>query len=256
MIIKNKFRIGLLILAIFLICIASLPTVNAQEVLKSSDKPSELEQGLMYTLNSNTKNLSTEDIIKNYLNENKDKIPKIENNPTKNFSICGQNNLRSYQLKNGETITFTDGDIFYVSSIMEEVNKKETNRITASTAAGFSTTPTLTVKHDSYSMSGNIKIYSLCTKGYFEYNGKTVKAHHIDSWYSRGFCSVWKVSNWEEGGYDYTSGLRSDIYGRGDFYVEFDIGVGSLILQDDYANLYIKCDQNGKYQGLFSVIHN
>jgi hypothetical protein len=79
------------------------------------------------------------------------------------------------------------------------------------------------------------------------------KKAHYDSWYTRGFCSVWQVSNWKEGGINY--GTTSDIYGRGEFYVSFNVGVGDLILQDDYVNFYIRCDKNGKYSAHFVKRH-
>jgi hypothetical protein len=114
-------------------------------------------------------------------------------------SVSSQNDIRSYQLKDGETVTFTNGDIFYITGLTNEENKNKVSTIT-STATKYSTTPILTAHHDCYSMTGNIRIYSVYTKGYFQYNKQTVKAYYIDSWYTRGFCSVWQVSNWKEGG--------------------------------------------------------
>jgi hypothetical protein len=43
-----------------------VPAASSQENLKTSNKPSELEKGLIDTLNSNTKNLPAEYVIENY----------------------------------------------------------------------------------------------------------------------------------------------------------------------------------------------
>ncbi|KKF98206.1 hypothetical protein [Methanosarcina mazei] len=71
---NKRFGIGILILVILLVGMTLIPAVSAQEISKISKKPSELEQGLIDSLNSNKKNLSTEDVVANYVKANKDKF--------------------------------------------------------------------------------------------------------------------------------------------------------------------------------------
>ncbi len=56
----SKTRVGAIFAAILLLCIAFVPSAMAEEASKVSDKPSELQQGLIDALNSDTKKLSTE----------------------------------------------------------------------------------------------------------------------------------------------------------------------------------------------------
>lgn len=232
--IKNKIGIGPLLFAMLFLCILLVPAVSAQE------NPSVLEQGLINALNSNTQSiLSTDSVVTNYINESN--ISISINNLTTNQSILDQSTLRTYPLENGENITFTNGDIFYISGIKEDGNA--TSNIT-----GFSKTRTITAHKYLYSWTG-VHVYNIYTKGYFEYNRNTVKAHYMDSWYKKGYPAFWRVENWEEGGQDY--GTSSQIYGRG--YFQFGVYVESeLVIREFYDNLYIKCDKYGKYKAYFS----
>jgi hypothetical protein len=246
---NKRFGIGMLILVILLVGMALIPAVSAQEVSKISEKPSELEQGLIDSLNSNTKNLSTDDVIANYFEANKDKISI--NDLAKNDTVSDENNSRTYQLKDGSKITFTNGSYFYISGMEEETNnKKITQSVTATTS--YSYTPMLTAYKHFYSTTG-LRLFSIYARGYYGYNGNTVKAYYYDSWYDRGFASIWQVSNWEEGGYDYASGTLSEIYGRGNFHWGFEYqGIG-LVIQDKYITVKSTCDKNGNYKFLWSA---
>jgi hypothetical protein len=86
-------------------------TVSAQDNLTTSVKPSELEQGLIDALNSNTKNLATDDVIANYCEANKDKISASEDD-----NVSG-NNSRIYQLEDGSNITFTNRGHFLIDNL-------------------------------------------------------------------------------------------------------------------------------------------
>ncbi|AAM30570.1 MULTISPECIES: hypothetical protein [Methanosarcina] len=243
---NKRFGIGILILVILLVGMTLIPAVSAQEISKISKKPSELEQGLIDSLNSNKKNLSTEDVVANYVKANKDKISI--NDLKENDTASDKINLRTYQLRDGSNITFTNGSYFFITGVEEETN----NEITTQTAtiASVSTTPTIKGYKELYSWTG-VKVYTIYTKGYFTYNGQTVDAHYIDSWYVRNYALYWSVSNWEEGSIEYSSGTRSDIYGRGTFQWGIFIEGTGIVIREFYDNLYIKCDQNGNYRVIF-----
>lgn len=261
--IRNKIGVRNLLFAMLLIFILFVSAASAQETLGVSTNPSSLEQGLINALNSNTQNVSTDSIVKDYTSENinvKSYISKNANNYSssqtnliRDQSFSDQSKLRTYQLENGENITFTDGDLFYISGIDEEKSTSglsgisETPVLTAK--SGFSKTSVITAHKDLYSWTG-IHVYSLYTKGYFEYNGRTVKAHHVDSWYKRIYAPWWKVENWEEGGKDY--GTSAQIYGRGYFQFGLYTNGNGVTIREFYDNLYIKCDKNGKYKAYFS----
>lgn len=240
----SKTRVGALITAILLVSIAFVPAAMAQEASKVSDKPSELEQGLIDALNSNTKNLSTDDVVVNYVKANKDKISK--SNFVLNNTTSSKNQLRTYQLKDGSEITFTNDGIFSITRITEEPNTEIAKQNAA--AASLSTTSILKAEHTFYNwITNNIVLYKMYTKGYFDYNGQTVTGHLVDAWYIRYYPAFWQVSGWEEGVINYSTGTRSDVYGRGHFKYGIYINDIDIELREHYDNLYIKCNQYGSY---------
>jgi hypothetical protein len=105
--------------------------------------------------------LSTDDVIANYFEANKDKIS--ENNLAKNDTVLDENNSRTYQLKDGSKITFTNGRYFYISGMEEEANnKKITQSVTAATS--YSYTPMRTAYKHFYSTTG-LRLFSIYAKG-------------------------------------------------------------------------------------------
>jgi hypothetical protein len=247
--IKNKIGVGTLILAMLLVGMALVPAVNAQESSKISDASSELERGLIDTLNSNTKDLSKDVIIANYFEVNKAKISK--NNIAKTNTVSGKNNLRTYQLEDGSNITFTNEGFFYISGIKEEANSRTIVTQSTTATASNSYTKTITASKVFYSNTG-FRMFSTYAKGYYAYNGNTVKAYYMDSWYTRGTLSSWQITNWEEGGYNYANGALSEIYGRGNFHWGFEYAGTGIVFQDYYIVVKSKCDKYGKYQCVWS----
>ncbi|MDK2832967.1 MAG: hypothetical protein PWR29_728 [Methanolobus sp.] len=248
--IKNKIGIRALLFTALVLSIMLIPTVSAEKLSKTIDQPSELEQGLIDALNSNTENISTDEIIANYFKDNEDKISK--NSFAKNDKASDKDNLRTYQLEDGSLITFMKKGDFYISSMEEESNSEIVTQRAINAATSYSYTPILTASKSFYSPMG-VKLFTVYSKGYYRYDGNTVKAYYMDSWYTKGYLSIWQVSNWEEGGYDYASAAVSEIYGRGNFHYGFEYqGVG-LVIQDKYVTVKSICDKNGNYQFLWSA---
>lgn len=244
----KKSNIGMLLLATLFIFMVLVSSVGAQENILANSKPSELQQGLIDALNSKAKDLSTDQVISNYCKANKDQISKkvLSNSD----AVSSTSNSMIYELKDGSKIAFTDGSHFSIISVKEEANNKALTQ-NAAVAASTSRTGTITASKTLYSWFG-YKAYTLYTQGYFTYNGQTVNAHYINSWYVRAYATYWQVSNWEKGGYDYIPHTRSDIYGRGNFEWGMFINGYGVAIHEFYDKIYIKCDQNGKYQCLFS----
>jgi hypothetical protein len=238
-------RVTSLFMAMLLLGMVFMPAACAQETSKVSDKPSELEQGLIDALNSNTKNLPTDNVVVNYAKANKDKISKSSS--TMSNTASNKKQSRTYQLKDGSSITFDSDGFFSISSIKEEPNTKAVMQAAAATSS--TNTKTIQASHSFYNwVLTNIVLYTMYTKGYFSYNGRTVTGHLVDAWYVRYYPEVWQVSNWEKGVINY--GTRSDVYGRG--YFQYGIlvnGIG-LIVREHHDNLYIKCNQYGSYSGV------
>ncbi|AKB28503.1 hypothetical protein MSSIT_1784 [Methanosarcina siciliae T4/M] len=246
--IKNKIGIFLLTM---LVSMALIPAVSAQEELTASEKPSEWEQGLIDALNSNTKSLSTDDLILNYCEANKDKISIL-----KNDTASEKNNLRTYELKDGSDITFTNENFFFVTNMTEEPNNKT---ITQSTTAATSSvnldyTDTITASQSFYNIMGG-RLFTIYSKGYYGYSisPAIVEAHYIDAWYTLGTPTIFQVSNWQEGASDNTVTHISEIYGSGHFHWGFEIAGAGLVLYDKNIKVYSTCDQFGNVHRTYEM---
>ncbi len=237
-----------------LLSMAFVPAVSASKELNVTQKPSELEQGLIDALNSKHEGSSTEDIITKYIKSNKHEI-KLYNNVDIIEDITTANNGgQTYNLNNGSQIKFTGGDFFYVTEIKEKTNAivplENQKKVYTQTVGiqSMSYTPLIEYSWSAYSWAG-IRLFTIYTKGYFGYDGTEVEAHHVDSWYTKGFLSIWQVSNFEEGGYNNGAGTYSEFYGRGNFHYGIEIDGIGIVLIDKYINLYVSGDKDGGYEG-------
>lgn len=233
-----KVKTGTLLLAILLVCTLFVQSASSKEILTADDKPSELEQGLIDALNSNTKENSTDDIIADYFKDNE----VATSNLKKNSKLTEKTEYRTYQLKDDSDITFTNEGIFFITGITKEAN----NDIVVKSST--SDTDTLRGSKTVYSIAGK-KLYTMYVQGSFTYDGTTVDAHHENSWYVRDFHGTvfWNVDNWEGGSYEHSSGTQSDIYARGNFEYGIFIDGYGITLEEYYNNLYLTCDEDGFY---------
>lgn len=246
----SKTRVGAIFAVMVFLSIALVPAVMAQEASKVSDKPSELEQGLIDALNSNTKNSSTDDVIANYCKANKDKISISEN-----ATASGINSSRTYQLKDGSNITFTDRGYFSIDNLKVNNNTQLINtksEINPHSGTDSLYAPPLTSSVSEYNWLG-WKLFTVCTQGYFEYNHKSVQPYFYDSWYVHNMpFNLWQISNWETGTHQISSST-AEIYAQGNFHYGFEYNGNGLTVQNYYVKVYLSCDQNGNYEAHHSI---
>ncbi|SDF63568.1 hypothetical protein SAMN04488589_0971 [Methanolobus vulcani] len=233
-----KFRTSILLIAMLLVCAFIVQPVSSQEVLTASETPSDFEQGLIDALNSKSNILTTDTIITDYFEKNQVSTDYIKKDSTSSKTIS----LRTYELNDGSYISFPNDNFFFISDIKETEN---TSIVTKST----SRTSDILASRAVYSKYGGQKVYTLYTQGYFTYDGETVDAHLLNSWYKKEFlaAAIWKVSNWEKGTYEYSSGTTSKFYGRGNFEWGLYISGYGLTLGDYYNELYVVGDEDGDY---------
>lgn len=225
-------------------------TVSAQDNFTTSVKPSELEQGLIDALNSNTKNLATDDVIANYCEANKDKISTPEDN-----NVSGKNNSGIYKLEDGSNITFTNRGHFLIDNLKFNNNTIEPNKkneMNLQSEDNSLYTPSLTSSINEYNSLG-WKLFTVYTRGYFRYDNESVQPYHVDSWYVHNMpFNLWQISNWEEGT-DIISSSTAEVYSQGYFHYGFEYNGNSLTVQNYYVKVYLSCDQNGNYGAYYSV---
>lgn len=244
---KRKLGTEMLLLAVLLVSVVFLPAASAQEYIKTSDKPSELEQGLINALNSNTKNSPIDDVIADYFKANKDKI-SIQ----KNSAISDKNYSKRYQLKDGSNITFTNEG--FSIGILKEVNKNtiqsgnKSNRMNPQWVVPPAYTPSLSYTHNWYNYAGT-KYLGLTTQGYFGYDYNSVKGYCTDAWYSKYIpLNPWQVSNWVKGSQSISSST-AEIYGSGRFTWGYTVAGNYIEIDNRYLKAYIRCDKMGRYYG-------
>lgn len=246
---KKKFGVGILFLTV-LVSMALVPVVSAQEELTASEKPSEWEQGLIDNLNSNAKSLSTDKVILNYCKANKDKISIL-----KSDTASDKSNLRTYELKDGSDITFTNENFFFVTSTKKEPNNKLITQSTTTTrTSGLDYTDTITASQSFYNLMGG-RLFTIYSKGYYGYSisPAIVEAHYIDAWYTLGTPTIFQVSNWQEGANDNTVTHKSEIYGSGHFHWGFEVAGAGLVIYDKYIKVYSTCDQFGNIHRTYEM---
>lgn len=233
-----------------LVSMALVPVVSAQEELTASEKPSEWEQGLIDNLNSNAKSLSTDKVILNYCKANKDKISIL-----KSDAASDKSNLRTYELKDGSDITFTNENFFFVTSTKKEPNNKLITQSTTTTrTSGLDYTDTITASQSFYNLMGG-RLFTIYSKGYYGYSisPAIVEAHYIDAWYTLGTPTIFQVSNWQEGVSDNTVTHKSEIYGSGHFHWGFEVAGSGLVIYDKYIKVYSTCDQFGNIHRTYEM---
>ncbi|AKB38360.1 hypothetical protein MSSAC_3770 [Methanosarcina siciliae C2J] len=260
---QNNSDIGTLLLAMLLVYTVLMPAVSAEENLKTGDKPSEWEQGLIDALNSNTENLSTDDVIADYCKANRHKIsmPKLD-------TASDENNSRTYQLKDGSNITFTNQGYFVIDNLIVEETKNNTfqlnnqkntiqpssqkSEMDSQSLVNPDYTSTLTHSVSEYNFFG-WKLFTVTTEGYFGYDHKSVQPYHLDSWYVHNMpLNLWQISNWEDGE-NLTSNNTAEVYGQGNFHYGFEYRGNSITVQNYYIKVYLSCDQNGNYGTHYSI---
>ena len=94
-----------------------------------------------------------------------------------------------------------------------------------------------------YGYLGN-KLFDVTVECRFNYNGK--KAWYksdFDYYYSKGFLSIWQVSNWS-GGHE-ASGTSYQAKCSGNFHYGLEYEGNGLVVQDIYCRNTITCSKNG-----------
>ena len=151
-------------------------TVSAQDDLTTNVKSSEMEQGLIDALNSDTKSLAADYVIANYCKANEDKISTPEDN-----NVSGKSNSRMYQLEDGSNITFTNRGNFLIDNLkvnnntIQPVNKE--NKMNLQSEDNSLYTPSLISSVSEYNSLG-WKLFTVYTQGYFGYDNKSVQPYH------------------------------------------------------------------------------
>lgn len=95
-----------------------------------------------------------------------------------------------------------------------------------------------------YGLVGN-KLFSLAVECTFYYNGqKAWYKSGFDYYYTKGFLSIWQVSNWK--GWREKSGTSYKAYCAGNFHFGLEYEGNGLVIQDFYCKNTLTCSKDGK----------
>lgn len=143
--------------------------------------------------------------------------------------------MQVYEINEEEYLILTPTHI-EISELKENKNEDGISILATGTSEGTAT-------HTFYNNFGN-KLMSISVTSKFNYNGSKATYHSgFDYWYTRGFLSIWQVSNWR--GWKEASGTSYTARASGNFHMGLEIkGVG-LVIDDVYIRVTLACDKNG-----------
>ncbi|MCY9376483.1 hypothetical protein MOF34_15510 [Bacillus sp. T17B1] len=171
--------------------------------------------------------------------DNTKKELDIENYIQSNIDI-GQ--FATHKLNENISVTFTNTPVYFIESTTEEDTPQTSSNVEIA-AAKYKNTKTYTHSYTAKNFL-NMKLFTVKAKGYFQYNGSDVKPKLNDAWYTKGFLSIWQVSNWQKSTYKKGSNY-AEVYGRGNFHFGLEINGYGLVVQDQYIKVYLTGNKKG-----------
>ncbi|UJE03980.1 hypothetical protein [Bacillus subtilis] len=198
----------------------------------------------------NSKNEFTEKALTKYYVETNSKtiLPNVDNTKKElDIDKYIQSNVdigqfTTYKLNENISVTFTNTPVYFIESATEEETPPTSSDVEIA-AAKYKNTKTYTHSYTAKNFL-NMKLFTVKTKGYFQYNGTDVKPKLNDAWYTRGFLSIWQVSNWQKSTYKKGSNY-AEVYGRGNFHFGLEINGYGLVVQDQYIKVYLTGNKKG-----------
>lgn len=149
---------------------------------------------------------------------------------TSNISKTENVVMKRYTTKDF-SIEFYDNGIFSV-----EVYPSQISLLASGTVFGSAT-------KEYYSAAG-VNIFTISVSSTFSYNGTKASYYSgFDAYYTRGFLSIWQVSNWVSGkeavGYSYSA------YAKGNFHFGLEVNGVGIVIQDFYIKHTVTCTKDG-----------
>ena len=129
------------------------------------------------------------------------------------------------------SIEFYDNGIFSV-----EVYPSQISLLASGTVFGSAT-------KEYYSAAG-VNIFTISVSSTFSYNGTKASYYSgFDAYYTRGFLSIWQVSNWVSG--KETVGYSYSAYAKGNFHFGLEVNGVGIVIQDFYIKHTVTCSKDG-----------
>ncbi|WP_226568837.1 hypothetical protein [Bacillus stratosphericus] len=266
----------LILFSIFFLTASLTPSKNSSASLAANSKGSsinDLEQKLVSTLKLTNPQSETQldQAIESVTNNADDKLLTNYYNTTQSKTILpnttakAEVNLDEYvgvnstlgefqrhEINNDLAIITTNSPVFFIhQTTVENTPENESDFDTAAKKKKYKNTKTFTSSYTARNFL-NMKLFTVKTKGYFQYNGSNVKAKLNDAWYTKGFLSIWQVSNWKKGTYKKGKNY-AEVYGRGNFHFGLEIKGYGLVVQDQYIKVYLTANKKGTVWKKYSV---
>ncbi|MCP9298466.1 hypothetical protein [Bacillus halotolerans] len=198
----------------------------------------------------NSKNVFNDKALTKYYVESNRKtiLPNVDNTKKElDIEKYIQSNIdigqfTTHKLSENISVTFTNTPVYFIESTTEE-DTPQTSSDVEIAAAKYKNTKTYTHSYTAKNFL-NMKLFTVKAKGYFQYNGSDVKPKLNDAWYTKGFLSIWQVSNWQKSTYKKGSNY-AEVYGRGNFHFGLEINGYGLVVQDQYIKVYLTGNKKG-----------
>lgn len=198
----------------------------------------------------NSKNVFNDKALTKYYVESNSKtiLPNVDNTKKElDIEKYIQSNIdigqfTTHKLSENISVTFTNTPVYFIESTAEE-DTPQTSSDVEIAAAKYKNTKTYTHSYTAKNFL-NMKLFTVKAKGYFQYNGSDVKPKLNDAWYTKGFLSIWQVSNWQKSTYKKGSNY-AEVYGRGNFHFGLEVNGYGLVVQDQYIKVYLTGNKKG-----------
>ncbi len=144
-----------------------------------------------------------------------------------------------------ENFTINDSTTLTVAPtyIMVSVLDVRENPDVAINATKATSSKSGTCSETYYGLAGN-KLFTLTVECTFNYNGSSAwYKSGFDYYYTKGFLSIWQVSNWK--GWKEASGSSYKAYCSGNFHFGLEYEGNGLVIQDFYCKNTLTCSKNG-----------
>lgn len=136
----------------------------------------------------------------------------------------------------------------------ERISKGAIDTKNISKASARKTTGIKKYYHAVYALVLGQELYRITQEAQFTYNGSSVTANYSDGYYSRGFLSIWQVSDFQDSIKSTFNGAAR-VKSSANFHYGLEINGIGLVIQDHNCWVDIRCTKNGYVKGYCDGAH-
>lgn len=164
------------------------------------------------------------------LNENS----KLNKGLKKSYLAKDQNTVVRIYRTRDFAIEFFDNGIFSVETGLNQ--SPQISLLATGTVYGSAT--------KAYYSAAGVNVFTISVSSTFSFNGTRASYYSgFDAYYTRGFLSIWQVSNWASG--KEAVGSSYSAFAKGNFHFGLEVDGIGIVIQDFYIKHTVTCSKDG-----------